>query len=297
MAGTVNVRFPGLTVSLHGYATTPLPGLTVALTGVTRQPGTVAAVLPGLQVSLTGVVVGSVVGYPSVILPGLQVALTGNVAGGTVRVILPGLSVSLTGLTGLVGKPTVILPGMTVSLTGYVIPVGVPAVILPGLTVALKGTVAAASYKAIVINTETFAISEYDNFNFSSFARYNGAVYASGPAGLYRLDGALDDTTPIGAKLSTGLWSFDTTNNVRLDDMIAYLKGSQVKITTVDDELNPTSSEITNQATKSGVYPVRLTACKGGIGNAFGFDIENVEGGDLELKDLEVRVEKLRRKW
>lgn len=58
--------------------------------------------------------------------------------------------------------------------------------------------------KATVLNTETAAVSTYDNFSFNSVAYANGKLYAASEDGLYVLEGADDDGEDIRASLKSG---------------------------------------------------------------------------------------------
>ena len=55
------------------------------------------------------------------------------------------------------------------------------------------------------INTRTGAITQYQNFNFNSFAQMGTTVLAADGSGLWELAGALDDTTMVVADIKSGL--------------------------------------------------------------------------------------------
>jgi hypothetical protein len=55
-----------------------------------------------------------------------------------------------------------------------------------------------------VINTRTGAITEYENFNFNSYARLGNHFYAANKNGLWKLDGDLDNGVAIPTLLKGG---------------------------------------------------------------------------------------------
>jgi hypothetical protein len=59
------------------------------------------------------------------------------------------------------------------------------------------------------VNTRTNAVTEYLNYNFSSFAFLNGRYVASASTGLYELDGDTDDGALIISELMSGYLQFN----------------------------------------------------------------------------------------
>lgn len=55
-----------------------------------------------------------------------------------------------------------------------------------------------------VVNTRTNAVTEYDNYDFRSFAQMGDRYIAAGPEGLYELDGDTDDGTSIVSRMMSG---------------------------------------------------------------------------------------------
>jgi hypothetical protein len=58
------------------------------------------------------------------------------------------------------------------------------------------------------VNTRTAAITEYENFSYNSFAQLGNHYLGASSAGLFQLDGTLDNTTSIIARIKSGSAQF-----------------------------------------------------------------------------------------
>lgn len=67
------------------------------------------------------------------------------------------------------------------------------------------------------INTRTGAVTEYENFVFNSFAQMGNHFLGASPGGLYVLDGSLDDTTSIVARVKSGSAQFSGSRFTSID--------------------------------------------------------------------------------
>jgi hypothetical protein len=76
-------------------------------------------------------------------------------------------------------------------------------------------------YDAWVMNARTKAFSQFTNYNFNSFATFNGVNYAMGEQGLYRLDGETDAGALIDYSVKTGLLDLNKSGMKRV--LSAYL--------------------------------------------------------------------------
>lgn len=204
--------------------------------------------------------------------------------------------VALTGYIPSVGVLNIKTKPARVNLTGYVPAVGSLNIktVMPRLQ--LWYLVYTSETRAIVLNTETMSVVEYDNFPFTSFAEYEGKIYAAGPDGLYVLEGTDDDGTKINALGVPGLLDFGTTNLKRVDDVIMDFEGPGMKITAFDDGENTVGTRTVVSSLKSGVHTERWKPGRGAKSRAWGFKFENVNGGELSLKDIEARLDILPRK-
>ncbi len=150
-------------------------------------------------------------------------------------------------------------------------------------------------FQAVVLNTETMAITEYGNFRFNSFCEFAGKVLAAGPNGLFSLEGTDDAGTPIVASFQTALTDFGSSNLKQVLDVIADFGGAGIEIETVTDG-GVVAADQTVISTADGIRTERIKPGRGIKSRALGFNVCNVNGGDLDLKDLEMRMAILGRK-
>lgn len=150
--------------------------------------------------------------------------------------------------------------------------------------------------RAVVLNTETMSVAEYDNFAFNSFCTYRSKLYACADDGIYVLEGSDDDGVSIKASFSTALTDFGVTDLKRIDDIILDFDGRAVIVATVGDEELTLSTDEADSGSDSGIHTERIKPGRGIRSRAFGFDVSNTNGDALSLKDIEARVEPLRRK-
>lgn len=149
-------------------------------------------------------------------------------------------------------------------------------------------------YTGIIMNTENAAISEYDNFSFSSFARAGVNRFLAAKAdGIYELGGDLDETTEINAYFTTKLFDFQSDKFKRMDRAYLGIKndGSMIlKVITRDStdgtkhenwyELTATSDEMRTQRIKTG---------KGLKSHYWQFTITNKLGSDFDLDMIDFK--------
>lgn len=155
----------------------------------------------------------------------------------------------------------------------------------------------AAAYRTWVLNARKGALTEYDNFNFNSYALFNGQVLACGPGGVVTLGvQGLDDTTPIVASLRTGLDDFGVSVHKRVPRI--YHDGAQAgdvqfKAITVE---GGTRTYLLPWNNISGHTQRRVPVGKGPRSRFWQFGVDNVAGSDFSTSSLMVYPQKLRRR-
>jgi len=138
-----------------------------------------------------------------------------------------------------------------------------------------------------VINHNTGAPSRYENYDFDAFAKLGENYLAARPDGIFLLDGDDDDGAAIDAIATIGRTDFDEPVLKRV--IAAYLgltSAGQAHITLRTD-----------QGIENGPYKLRQQPAastterakfKRGIKSRYWeFDIENVDGEDLQIKSAE----------
>ena len=77
-----------------------------------------------------------------------------------------------------------------------------------GVSFSVVITLDGETYLAWVMNTETFGLTNYENFRFNSMAGFGGEYYATDGDKIYRLGGDTDAGTGISAEFSPGATDF-----------------------------------------------------------------------------------------
>lgn len=142
--------------------------------------------------------------------------------------------------------------------------------------------------KTLVSNLLTMSVFEY-SYAFNSYAKIGDTYYAAGPTGLVQIDvGNLDITTPIAAKITTGEEDFGVAEMKRISDVYLTMRASDnVLIRIYPDEQAPYEYLIQPLAVDT-IMQRRALIGKGMRARHWLFDIENTNGGELEINELTV---------
>jgi len=150
-------------------------------------------------------------------------------------------------------------------------------------------------YTGWVMNSENFAVTTYDNYNFTSFGKLNDQYYGIKPEGLFLLEGTLDESDYITATLKTASMDMGTSNLKAVPQ--AYFgftgDGSMVLKLLVDDE---TEAWYNMESTESGLHSQRIKLSKGLEGRYWQFELVTQDNTKLELDTIELYPIILKRK-
>jgi len=141
-----------------------------------------------------------------------------------------------------------------------------------------------------VINQNTGAPARYEDHDFHSFGRIGRSYLGAKADGIYLLEGDDDGGTPIDAIASTGRMDFGTSNIKRV--LAAYLGvdgAGQVNITLRTDA-DHSYGPYQFRTTPTGHQVERVKFAKGIKSRYWEFDLENVDGGDLGIDEIEFDV-------
>jgi hypothetical protein len=192
------------------------------------------------------------------------------------------------------------MPRLKSTFGGYIPVWATMAATMPRLKSTFEAqfeVIVLSATRAVVLNIETMSIVEYVNYPFNSFAADDmGNILAAADDGLYLLGGLDDDGAPIAASLSTALSDFGTSNLKSIEDVIADFEGTGIRVTTIADGEVAMASQVGNVSLAPGVHTERLKPGRGIKSRTLGLDIENIDGGPLALKDIELRLAILPRK-
>ena len=212
-----------------------LPLLTSTATTTIGEVGSVFAVLGAATCTSRAIISSS--GDVTATLPTIVLTVTPLIAGtGVVEQRLDVLTARITGFASVVCSFSNalgtfdIVSNANVSVTTSVVG---STTLLVMSSLAARPVTHMATYS---MNTQTFALSEYSNFQFNSFAVFKGKTYATGSIGLYEVTGSVDDTAPVVGSWKHGNLDMGTPQQKRVAD--AYLSmigdGDATMTVTVD---------------------------------------------------------------
>ncbi len=257
-----------------GVADCTLPAITASLDALAGSVADIDADIPTV-----GVAIGAVAGGIGSITAGLSrsAAVLTSFAGtsGTISAVVGLISARADAGFGAIGTISADLLASTAELT----------VLANSTTQQL----------VMVMNTSTSAVSTYEDFDFNGFFELGGNYYATGAAGVVRIDvGDTDDGAEISAGLGTGLWTLDSEYQKRVSSayMTARL-GGDITVTATTDEaaVYAPSSVILSQLGVTQLVQRRVPLARGLTGKSWQFEFNNVAGADFDFGGFGVNLD------
>lgn len=196
---------------------------------------------------------------------------------------LPGFSTILTASADTSTFGTAYLrPPTMVSLWGKAALTGFKTQILAGDNLVVNPAIAYA------INISSAETTMYTAYDFSHIVRLGNDYYGVKSDGLYLLEGADDNGTPISSKIKTSMMDFGTAKHKRVPYM--YIDTEDATMITPYVE-----GEVTNSFT-SAFNGRRTRLARGPSGRQWEFEVTNVLGGEMTIGSLEAYAQVLVRK-
>ena len=253
------------------------PSLIMSAVGTTPTLITASNVLPSLQLSAAlygGNVAAAVNALPTLILQSGQ--FTGNVA------------------TAALGIPSLVLNAL-----GFQNGVLSFSQSVPPLILIAEGTASLPSnYQTWVLNTRKGALTSYGpEFQFNSYALFNGAVLGCGPSGVVVLGTQADDNgTKIDAVARTGKSDYDRSLLKRVPRLyIDYQTDGDMIFRTITSE-SGTRSYLLPTNNVIGFQQRRVPIGKGPKAAYWQYEMENVNGSDFTTRGIMAYPVMLRRR-
>jgi hypothetical protein len=162
----------------------------------------------------------------------------------------------------------------------------------PGFTASASVIRPDATSTAISLCTRNMALSQFCYFDFDSFAVLDdGRVFgAMGDYGVMALDGSdTDDSALIAAKARTGLTDFGAVNQKRIRSI--YFGGEatgDITLSTRNDEGNEREYTFTPENTGGTQQSAKLFGGRDGKGRYWDFQVENVDGCDFGIDQIDI---------
>lgn len=312
------IRVPQITVAgaatQKDYGFSSFPLITISAAGIAGQAGSSSISVPLIALSATGVseairqiphitiaasaVTGTVTNQfqNTLVIP--SITATGEtlniIAGNSV---LPQIILAAQGQTGTLATATITLPLISMVGAGYEPQIGSASVTIPLIIMQATGyTAAGVTHPTIVMQTQNLALTEYTNYPFNSFAKFNGIYLGASGTGIFALTGATDAGTIIDAAARVGTSDFGTSHLKEVDRMyIGYRSDGEMVLRVFTDEIHVRDYLVKNKGL-SGLHVNRVQMGKGVIARYYQFEIQNRNGSDFELDVMEVKPTVLKRR-
>lgn len=142
-------------------------------------------------------------------------------------------------------------------------------------------------YRTWAMNTQNEALTEYTNYNFNSYANFNGKLYAAGTSGLYSIQGKLDDTAGVVWSFQTGFHDDANPQLKRLHQLIMSVRhNAAVRVRVWTDEI--TFYDYTLANFREQLQQVRVKTGKGLRSKFYKIELTSMGGTDFQIDALEV---------
>lgn len=206
---------------------------------------------------------------------------------GSAAVRLLHLRVSGFGISGTVGDGQVTRPAVSVAGFGTPESTATGAVFRQLARVNGFGeSTIAQTYRTWVANMANEALTEYTDFSFNSYAKFNGKQYAAGPGGLFELTGDTDNGNVITWAMRTGMMDDKKIELKNLHEVLMGIRfNGPIRVRVYTDE--ETFYDYTLNNFREGLlHQVRVPCGKGLRSRYFQLDISGMDGTMAELDSL-----------
>jgi len=214
---------------------------------------------------------------------------------GEMRFLLPRMRAH--GYAGVVGDGAIAFPIPVLSGVGFVEVIGNGAMEfpLPRMTGAGLEIPITILYKGLAMNASHFAITEYKDFSFNSFAYFNGKYLGANAEGIFTLGGNQDNGKRIDANIELPPVDFGETFIKRAREAwLTYRADGQLTLIIRLDEHEIWETPLEIVGTKSHEERAKIAR---GIKNRFlAFGLRNEGGCDFDIESLRVLVDPIQRR-
>lgn len=294
-----------------GSSTGAIPLITATGTAEIRHTGNLAKTLQSFTKSMTAVQ------QPSKVMQNFQKSMEGHagiVSSKTLQVEhfqramqvypvgakviqLQGFQKTTVGLPGVIGSSAKVLQFPTIAKSGYVQVTGVLSRTMRPFVRSLSGdTGVGLNYTVLSMHTEWQALTQYTNYPFNSFARFNGVSLGASSTGLYRLTGDTDNGTAIAATARVGISDLGTSHLKKAEYVYVGCRATgdlMLRVNTNDSHVRDYRIKHNGE---TGLHVKRVKLGKGVVARYWQFEVQNLDGADFDLNTLEVKPTVLSRR-
>lgn len=189
---------------------------------------------------------------------------------------------------GNVGTAAISLLLHTTSSVAFAAVTGEAAVTLAGHYIEAAGfPTLAESYRTWVLNLRNAALTEYDNFEFNSFAYFDGKYLAAGPGGVVELGTQeLDGDEKIAWRVRTGSVDYDSTYLKRVPRVYVTGEfGGSVYFRTITSEDGERTYLLPHNGNE-GDQQRRVPIGQGPKSLQWAYELEGINGCDVRISRL-----------
>lgn len=147
------------------------------------------------------------------------------------------------------------------------------------------------------MNTRTYGISEYSNFNFNSFFNIGSKYYGCCSDGIFELTGDLDWTSQVAqSTIKTGVSDFGSQQLKATKDCYVYIRSSgDNTIRLIINEQTDRAGYPINYDNIDGIHRRRIKVAQGLRGTSWQTEFKNEDGSDFTLKQIDLIPKELAR--
>jgi hypothetical protein len=266
-----------------------LPALVFESTGYDSAQGTLSLTLPMLSFVSLGS--DAPMGELLLTLPALKGLFSASVnETGVLSLTIPSLQFISTGMDGATGTLTLTIPQFVWAASLYGTVEGVLTLSIP----MLEGMFVSSpqSYHNMVLNIRNNALTEYDNYDFNSFCRFNDKHLGATTSKIFDLDtGTTDNGTLIDWSFRTAYLDLEQKFKKKLRQAwISYKSDGNLIVTVVYPD--GTQYEYPLNAIEITENGVRVKFGKGIKSKYIALDISSVDGSTLTLDAIRLHLEK-----
>lgn len=267
-----------------------LPMLMFKGTGVLDPLGQLNISIPALTLNFSGV--DDPLGQLRLSIPRLSFAVKGVVDPlGILSVTIPPLRLTATVITGTIGTLSLTIPSFRFKASSNISTEGILSVTIPMIRTIF--TALGISYHNMVLNLYNNALTEFANYPFNSFCRFDDKNLGATATGIYDLDsGETDNGDQIEWNFRTAYVDLDQKVAKRLRQAwFSYKSTGDLVVTVVQPDGTEYEYELTSyEVTEDGV---RVKFGKGIKSKYVALDIRNVDGSSITLDVFKLHLEKL----
>ena len=204
----------------------------------------------------------------------------------------PAMRLESAGLAGVLGRASLNLPLVKLSLSSFESPLVQCSLTLPTIFISAHGQVlpATVTYKAVVLNTKNLAVTEYEGFNFNSFAFFKGVYLGANDEGIFVLDGESDNGTPIDWSWKTGALDFAGEVVTRPKDVWINARTSgDAQLTVGTDEQGENVYDLPESVDR--LHELRVKMGRGIKGRYQQFGMKSVAGSRIDIDKVRIMVD------